>query len=139
MFFDVRPTFPGRRRNSPRADTLCTDLHRLTSLPPALFVANEAAITVTVDGGSPIPVRALIGIGSDDQFSTDIFLVAHIPGLGLVERCHIMDLEASVGDAVNYCALVFASSLANRMMDYNVHGDVQVLDHAGELLASSSY
>lgn len=141
MLFVVQATFPGRRRNSPRADSLCSNIDRLTVLPPALFIADEAAITVSVDGGAPIRVRALIGVGSDDQFSTDIFLAAHVPGLGLVERCHIMkfDTDTTVGEAVDQCVLMFASSLANRVIDSNINADIQVIGHTTETLVTSRF
>lgn len=139
MRFVVQPTFTGRRRNSPRADTLCSDLGRLTQLPAALFIADEANITVTVDGGSPSRVRALTAVGSDDEFSREVFLIAHIPGLGMVDRSHIVELEGSVGDAVNHCAMVFASSLANKVIDTKIEAEVQVLDHRGDVLTTASY
>ncbi|PZU04710.1 MAG: hypothetical protein DI630_00925 [Gordonia sp. (in: high G+C Gram-positive bacteria)] len=139
MRFVVQPTFAGRRRNSPRADTLCSDLGRLTQLPAALFIADEAGITVTADGGSPSRVRALTGVGADDEFSREVFMIAHVSGLGMVDRSHIVELEGPVGDAVNHCALVFASSLANKVIDTQLNAEIQVLDHRGHVLTTASY
>lgn len=139
MRFVVQPTFAGRRRNSPRADTLCSDLGRLTQLPAALFIADEAGITVTVDDGSPSPVRALIAVGADDEFSREVLMIAHVPGLGMVDRSHAVDLEGSVGDAVNYCAMMFAVSLTQTVLRTDQSAEVEVRDHLGHVLHSSNY
>lgn len=135
----VQPTFPGRRRNSPRAETLCSDLAGLTALPAALFVADEAAITVIVDGGSPNSVRSLIGVGADDAFSERICLTATVPGLGLIERSHEVDLDGTVANAVTRCAAAFGVSIAQVALDANKSAELMVLDPQGNVHISASY
>lgn len=95
----VQPILPGRRRNSPRPDTLCADLASLTSLPAALFVADEAAIAIDVDGESRTHVRALIGVGPDDEFAGAIHLIATVPGVGVIERPHMVTMRGTVQEA----------------------------------------
>lgn len=139
MHIVVQPTFPGRRRNSPRAETLCSDLAGLTQLPAALFVADEAAITVSVDGGSPQCVRSLIGVGADDEFSERVCLSATVPGLGLIERSHEVDLRGTVADAITHCATAFGVSIAQAVLDAQQSADLVVLDNSGDVLINASY
>ena len=137
MHVVVQPTFPGHRHNSPRAETLCSDVAGLTALPPALFVADEAGITVTVDGGGPSPVRAFIAIGAYGDFSKQVCLIAHVPGLGMIDHSHEVDLSGTVADAITRCATAFGASIAQAALDAQKSAELVVLDHRGDVLVDA--
>ncbi|RDI17257.1 hypothetical protein DEU38_12393 [Rhodococcus sp. AG1013] len=134
----VQSTFPGRRRNSPRADTLCSDLS-VAPVPTGLFVADEAGITVTVDGGHPIHVHALAAIGADGDFDDRVHLVAAVPGLGTIRRFGAVDLSGTVDAAITRCATDFAVGVAEAAIDLRVTGQLVVLDHCGDIRIDGTY
>ncbi|WP_137726378.1 hypothetical protein [Prescottella subtropica] len=134
--------FSGRRRNSPCADALCTDLTS-TALPSALFIADEAEVTVTVEDRDGLPVgrclaRALIGVGVDDTFAVAIHLIGDVPSLGLVEAVHQVDLTGTVGAAVDGCATQFAVAIADRLADISQPARLEVVGHSGGLLVGAT-
>lgn len=134
----VQPTLPGRRRNSPRPDTLCSDLANLTSLPTALFVADEAAIAVDVEGERRAHVRALIGVGPDDEFAGAIHLIATVPGVGMIEQSHFVKVLGTVEEAAVACAIAFAVGLSEALIETAIAAELLVLDHRGEVLIATN-
>lgn len=138
MKITVQPTLPGRRRNSPRPDTLCSDLAGLTGLPAALFVADEAGIAVDVDGERRTHVRALIGVGPDDEFAGAIHLIATVPGLGVIERPHMVKMLGTVEAAAAACAIDFTVGVSEALVEAEMPAELVVLDHRGEVLIVSS-
>ncbi|GBF17755.1 hypothetical protein Br6_05162 [Rhodococcus sp. Br-6] len=135
----VQSTFPGRRRNSPRADTLCSDLAGLTAAPAALFVADEAGLTVTVDDGPPVHVQALAAINSDGEFDDRVHLIATVPGLGTFQRVHTMELTGTVYNATTRCATDVAVGIAEAAADLQMTGELMVLDHSGDVRISGTF
>lgn len=138
MHIVVQPTVPRLRSNSPRMTTLCSDIAGLTALPASLFIADEAGLTVTVDGGRPTPVRALLGLGGGDDFSQRISLIATVPGFGMIEHSHHVELGGTVGDAINDCATELGASIALALFDAQKSGDMLVLDNSGDVLGGGS-
>lgn len=126
----VQPTFPGRRRNSPCADTLCSDLS-VAPLPTGLFIADEAGITVTVDGGSPRHVRAMTAIGADGEFDDRVYFSVAVPGLGTIELAHAVGLSGTVAAAITGLATDFAVGIAEAAIDADMAAELVVLDHSG--------
>lgn len=145
MKFTVQATLPGSHRNSPRADTLCSDLAGLTQLPAALFVADEAAITVSLDADQGADghgvVRALIGVGADDEFDSSIRLIGAVPTLGLIDVPHIVDLTGTVEKAITKCATAFALALSEALEASDAHrpAELVVLDHRGDTHIAASF
>ncbi|WP_420879043.1 hypothetical protein [Rhodococcus sp. (in: high G+C Gram-positive bacteria)] len=142
MKFTVQPIFSGRRRNSPRAETLCSDLTTAT-LPLALFVADEAEVTVTAEDGDGLHggrclVRALVGVGVDDDFTEEVRLLGDVPSLGLVDAAYRMNLAGTVGAAVDACAIQFAVGLAERLAAVGQAAHLQVRDHRDEILVDTA-
>ncbi|NLE79450.1 MAG: hypothetical protein GX610_07660 [Rhodococcus sp.] len=120
----IQPTFPSRRHNSPSADSICSDLARLTQLPIALFVADEAGITVTIDGGQPTPVRALISVGPYGERDNRVHLIAQVPDLGVVESTPVVPLSKTVEDVIPHCVIAFASAVADASIDAKKHAEL---------------
>lgn len=141
MKFTVQSTFPGRRRNSPRAESLCTDLSA-TRLPLALFIADEAEITVGLDidsaTGDRRVVRALIGVGVDDEFADAIRLIGAVPTLGLIEVPHVVDLTGTVETAITKCATAFAAGIAEALSAAERSAYLTVLDHNGTVVIDTT-
>lgn len=128
----IRSTFPGRRRNSPRAETLCSDLSNLTSVPASLFVADEAGITVRVDDERPVHVHALAAINADGEFDDRVQLVGTLPHLGTIHRSHTVDLSGTVHSAIRRCTLDLAVGIAEVATVRQLTGRIVVVDHVGE-------
>lgn len=139
MKLAIQPMFPGQRRNSPRHDTMCSDLAGLTTLPPALFVADEAGLTVSSSEGWTSSVRALIGVGADDEFSSAITLICTMPEIGTIVIPHEVDLSGSVNDVMNGCAIRLAVALVEGRSDPDVWSQLTILDYQGNVLAETPF
>lgn len=139
----VQPTLPRRRPNSPHADTVCADLAGTTTLPLALFVADEAGITVSSSTGWKTSVNALIGADRQGEFSNWIKMVCTGPDIGTIVSPHRVDLKDTVADAINACALGIAVDIGDIMRDEReVAGrqshELVLLDHLGETVLETT-
>lgn len=135
----IHPTFPGRRRNSPRAEALCSDLP-VGPVPAwlGLFVADEAGITITVDGGRPHHVRAMLPLDADSEFDKRVHLVATVDGLGTIELDHVMNLDDTVAAAISVVTVAIAVRLADAAIDAGQSAELVVLDHRGDVFTSTT-
>lgn len=143
MKITVQPTFPRRRPNSPHADTLCSDLAGSTTLPLALFVADEAGITVSSSTGWKTSVTALIGADRQGEFSNSINMTCTAPDIGTIVFPHTVNLNGTVDDAINACALNVAVTIGDIMRDEReAEGrpshELMLVDHGGDVVIETT-